>query len=101
MNVITVAAAKVGFIMGKYIRVKIAISPSPSMRAASMVSWGKLREDCLNSSIRNGVAQRMRNEIVTIYDSARFARTVSAGLASKTGAGKGPIPHGPWRSLQR
>ena len=41
--------------MGIYILKKIAHSDSPSIRAASIMSTGKLREFCLNIIIINGV----------------------------------------------
>ena len=57
MKTMTAEAAYVDFIIGKYIRKKIPISLRPSIRAASIVSMGKLRLFCRNIMIINGVAR--------------------------------------------
>ena len=72
------------FIIGKYIRKKIPISLRPSIRAASIVSIGKLRLFCRNIMIRNGVDRAGMMNAHTVFSSFSREIMVNRGISVAT-----------------
>jgi hypothetical protein len=84
INVITAAAAYVDFMIGMYILKKMENSVSPSIRAASRTSTGKLLEFCLNIMIRNGVDIVGRINAQTVLSKCMLDIILNSGIIVAT-----------------
>ena len=84
IKVITPAAAYVAFMTGRYIRKKIPISETPSIRAASIMSMGKRLEFCRNSMIKNGVETDGSINPHTLFKSPSLEIILNSGIIVAT-----------------